>query len=659
MENPRPQRSRTEARAKAIARSDETARWRRALGVGVLGLIVTLGAAGLVRADDKEMVVSHGYSFYGDLSYPADFAHFNYVNPRAPKGGEISQAYVGTLDSMNPYSGQGRAHLFSIYHYESLLGEAPSRVGLPADVYGEAYCLLCERLEYPKDKSFVIFHMRKDAKFSNGDPVTAHDVDFSHNIFLEQGLKSYAEAVRKRIPKSEVIDDYTIKFYFADDLESRRSLIDQVGGVPVFRKAWFEENEETLKGTWLEKGPPEGSGPYMVESFDLTKRIVLKRNPDYWGADHPVNVGRHNFETIRLEIFGDDAASFEGFKAGEYTYKGEGDPKKWASQYTDLPKVKDGYIKLEELPDGQPPTAAGIVFNTGKDIWKDVRVREAVSLAFNFEWTNESLLYDLYQQRSSYSEGTEVMATGKPEGLELELLQSLGDLVPAAMFEEEARMPHTSNGSRLPDRRNLRKAGKLLDEAGWGVGDDGLRRDADGNVMKLEYLYIATSTQTGRAATESFVENVKALGIDIKLDLVDPSQYTARERDRDYDLVSDQYPSFLGTGTGMQQRFGSEAAEFSLFNPAGLASPLVDAIIEGSLKAESRAEEVAWLKALDRALRHEFIMIPTWYKPNYWVASYNMYEHPEEIAPFGLGHLDYWWYNAEKAEAIKAAGALR
>ena len=649
--------------AKAMTRQ---VRWRE-FALGGIGLICALAAALSARADDTDIVESYGYSFYGDLTYPEDYTHFDYVNPDAPKGGEIALSFVGTLDSMNPYSGTGRAHLFSIYHYETLLGEAPSRIELPADTYGEGYCLLCERLEYPKDKTWVIFHLRKDVTFSNGDPLTAHDVLFSHNIFLEQGLKSYAEAVKKRIPNAEVLDDHTIKFYFADDLESRRSLIDQVGGTPVFRKAWFDENEETLKGTWLEKGPPEGSGPYMVDSFDLTKRIVLKRNPDYWGWSHPLNQGRHNFDTIRLEIFGDDSAAFEGFKAGEYTMRTETDPKKWARQYQDLPKVESGAITLETFPDGQPPTATGIVFNLtrgtdkapGRLALEDVRVREALSLAFNFEWTNNSLLYDLYSQRASYSDGTEIMAEGKPEGLELELLQSLGDLVPPAMLETDVRVPHTSKGERLADRRNLRAAGKLLDEAGWVVGDDGTRKNADGEALALEFLYIATSTQTSRAAMESFVENVKALGIDIKLDLVDPAQYTTRERDRDYDFVSDSYPALLGAGTGLKQRLGSETADFSLFNPAGLASPLVDAIIDGSLKAQSREEEVAWLKALDRTLRYEFIMIPLWYKPDYWVASYDQYEHPEKIAKYGLGHLDYWWFNAEKGAALKASGALR
>ncbi len=654
-----PEQPRTQVKTRA-KRED---RRMRALGLGVLGLIVSLGTATYLKAE--EMVVSHGYSFYGELTYPADYTHFDYVNPDAPKGGEISLSFVGTLDSMNPYSGKGRAHLFSIYHYETLLGEAPSRVGLPADVYGETYCLLCERLEYPKDKSWVIFHMRKDAKFSNGDPVTAHDVDFSHNIFLEQGLKSYAEAVKKRIPKSEVIDDYTIKFYFADDLESRRSLIDQVGGVPVFRKAWFDEQNEALSGTWTEVGPPEGSGPYVVESFDLSKNIILKRNPDYWGWDHPINQGRHNFDTIRLEIFGDDTAAFEGFKAGEYTYRGEGDSRKWATGY-EFPKVDSGDVILESLPDGSPATPSGIVFNltqkddktVGQRAMEDVRVREALALAYNFEWTNESLQYGLFDQRTSYSQNTEVMAKGTPAGMELEKLQSLNDLVPVAMLETEVRLPHTSNGDRVFDRRNGRKAMKLLDEAGWAVGDDGVRRK-DGEALELTFLYSAAASPTSKAVMENYVSNVQKLGIDIELEVVDTAQYTLRERERDYDLVVDSYAAFLGTGTGLHQRYGSETAAFSLFNPAGLASPLVDAVIDGSLQAESRSEEVAWLTALDRTLRYEFFMIPLWYKPDHWVAYYNQYEHPEEIAPFGLGHLDYWWFNEEKAAALKASGALR
>jgi microcin C transport system substrate-binding protein len=621
-----------------------------------LGVLVTLSVlwASAVWAEDK-MVVSHGYSFYGDLTYPADYPHFSYVNPEAPKGGEIALSVVGTFDSMHPYTRKGRAGALSSVMYESLLGDGTGGDSAPGDVYGESYCLLCERVEYPETKDWVIFYMRPEAKFSDGTPVTAHDIAFSHNLLLDEGLKSYADAVRQRIPKVEVLDDHTIKFYFTEGI-SRRSLIDQVGFVPAWSKKWYEETGAGLDESRLEVSP--GSGPYMIESVDVNRRIVYKRNPDYWGNDLPFNVGRNNFDTIRIEYFGDDTAAFEAFKAGEYTFRNEGDSKKWATGY-DFPKVRDGQVVLKELPDGSPPTPAGIVFNLGRDVLKDRRVRQALALAFNFEWTNESLQYGLFKQRASFTQDTDLMATGVPEGEELALLQSLGDLVPAEMISEPVLIPHTSQADRLLDRRNVRKAMALLDEAGWAVGNDGVRRNAAGDVLKLNFLFNSATSPTLSAVMENFVSNVQTLGIDLTFEKVDASQYTSRERDRDYDLVYDSYAAFLGTGTGLMQRYGSEAAAFSLFNPAGLASPMVDAIIERSLRATSREEEMASLKALDRALRYEFIMIPTWYNPSHWVAYYDQYQYPETIPAFALGELDFWWYDQEKADALRAAGALR
>ncbi|TNJ47577.1 extracellular solute-binding protein [Phaeobacter sp. B1627] len=645
---------RMHARAKAVVSPRDLSWIRAAFGAGLVSVAALMASTWAARGAEEETIRSHGYSFYGDLAYPADFPHFDYVNPDAPKGGEISIAFVGTLDSMNPYSGKGRAHLFSVYPYESLLGEAPS-ASVPADVYGQAYCLLCESVEYPEDKSWVIFHMRPEARFSDGSPVTAHDVAFSHNLLLDQGLKSYAEAVRKRIPKVEVIDDLTIKFYFAEGL-SRRSMIEQVGGVTVWSKKWFDETGQKLNETWIEG--PTGSGPYVIDEIDLSRRIVLKRNPDYWGKDLAINAGRNNFDTIRLEIFADDTAAFEAFKAGEYTFRAEGDSKKWATGY-DFPKVANGYIKREELTDGSPPTPTGIIFNLGSAKLGDSRVREALALAFNFEWSNESLLYGLFQRRSSYTQDTPLMAVGLPEGAELELLKGLGDLVPPEMLTEEVHVPPASDAARLFDRRNARMAAKLLDEAGYPVGDDGKRVGPDGEAFELEFLFSSSSSPTTRSVMENYVANLDSLGVAVKFDVVDTAQYTSRQRARDYDMVVDSYAAFLGTGTGLAQYYGSEAAEFSLFNPAGLASPLVDSIIDISLQAQTREEEEASLKALDRALRFEFAMIPLWYNPDHWVAYYDQYEHPETIPPYALGYLDFWWSNEEKAKALRDAGALR
>lgn len=618
----------------------------------MLGLIAS---AQLARAEAENTITSHGYSFYGDLKYPADYTHFDYVNPDAPKGGEIAMWAPGTFDSMNPYSRKGRGGRYSWIMYESLLGDAPTGGSAPADVYGEAYGLLAESLEYDVGKTWVIFHMRPEAKFSDGSPVTAHDVFFSHNLLLEQGLPSYAQAVKKRIPKAEVIDDHTIKFFFTEGI-SRRSLIDQVGGVPVWSQKWYEENNARLDEPRLDSSP--GSGPYVVDSYDVNRRIVYKRNPDYWGKDLAINKGRHNFDTIRIEYFADDSAAFEAFKAGEYTFRAEGNSKQWATGYN-FPGVKKGFVKKEQLADGTPPTPSGIVFNLGRETLKDRRVREAISLAYNFEWINESLQYGLFKQRQSFVQGAPHEAMGVPEGAERVLLEGLGDLVPDAVLNEPVLVAHESSSAREIDRRNLRRAMKLLDEAGWDVGDDGQRRNAKGETLKIAFPYASSSSATLGAVIDVFVQNLQRMGIDAKHDKIDPAQYTLRNRERDYDLVFDGYGTFLSTGTGLHQQYGSEDAAISLFNPAGLASPLVDKIIDISLDAQSLEEERAALMALDRVLRYERIMIPVWYNDSSWVAYYDQYEYPDPLPKYAVGTLDFWWFNAEKAARLKAEGALR
>ncbi|WP_371931391.1 extracellular solute-binding protein [Roseovarius sp. MMSF_3359] len=622
----------------------------------LMGLMIAALVAQAALAQDENITRSHGYSYFGDLNYPPDYPHFNYVNPDAPKGGEISIALSGTFDSMNPYSRSGRASALSTVMYESLMGEILAGSGtLPADSHKEAYGLLAHTVEYPESKDWVIFHMRPEARFSDGTPVTAHDVLFSHNLLLDQGLKSYADAVRKLIPGAEVIDDHTIKFTFAEGI-SRRTLIEQVGGVPVWSKKWYEETGARLDKPRLETSP--GSGPYVIKEVTPNRRVIFERNPDYWGWDLPINKGRHNFDRIRLEYFADSTAAFEAFKAGEVTYRTESDPKVWATGY-DFPAMDKGWVVKKQLPDGAPPGVTGIVFNLRKDILKDKRVREAIALAFNFEWTNKSLLFGLFAQQKSYSDGTHLEAKGLPEGQELAFLKSLGDIVPETFFTEEPWVPVAGDADRLFPRKSLRKAIKLMSEAGWDVGDDGQLRDAEGKTLRLEFLLNAAGAPSNKAIAENFMANLRQLGIDAELQAVDSSQYTKRERDFDYDLVFDAYPSLLGTGQGLIQRFGSADAEYSIFNPAGLASPLVDAIIEESLHTKNQQEEDASIMALDRALRDAFVIIPDGYKPDHWVAYWDMYDHPDEQPPFALGSLDFWWFDAEKAEALRASGALR
>ncbi|QPM91123.1 extracellular solute-binding protein [Pseudooceanicola algae] len=626
-----------------------------ALGVLALGLAATDARgqdAGTpetadATASDGTIVKSYGYSYFGDLKYPEDFAHFDYVNPDAPKGGEIAIQASGTFDSMNPFTVKGRAGALASTMYESLLTEA-------ADDYNGSYCLLCESLEYDEGKTWVIFHLRKDITFSDGTPLKAADVVFSHDLFIEQGLPSYSAGVSARVLGAEALDDYTVKFTFATGI-SRRSLISQVGGTPVFSKKWYEDTGARLDESRFETSP--GSGPYMLDGYDVNRRITYKRNPDYWARDLPVSIGRYNFDQIRVEYFSDESAAFEGFKAGEYTFRIETNPRQWATSY-DFPGVQSGAINAVELPDGLPPSNLGFVFNLGKDKFKDKRVREAIALAYNFEWSNESLQFGLYKHRESYFQDTPLQAEGLPEGDDLVFLDGLGDVVPEALKTEPPVGIHTSSADRLNDRGNLRKAAALLEEAGWIVGDDGLRHDASGEVLSIDFPINSAAASSLEPVLENYAINLKTLGIRTNFEKIDPSQYTTRTRAREYDMVYDGYRAILGTGTGLMQMYGSKEAEFSVFNPAGLASPLVDQIIEASLHTENQDMQDASLRGLDRALRHEFLMVPTWYKAGSWVAYYDMFEHPE-IPPYDLGYLDFWWYNADRAAELKANGALR
>lgn len=618
--------------------------------VGIVGLCAALIVPHTAQALDEGVTRSHGYSYFGNLDYPEDYAHLNYVNPDAPKGGELSLAASGTFDSLNPYSRKGRAGALTTLQYDRLFESAEDSVG-------QYYGVVAESLEYDEGRNYVIFHLRPEATFWDGTPVTAEDVVYSHRLFIEQGLPSYAQAVGRMVTGAEALDDHTVKFTFNPEV-TRRSLIETVGSTPVFSKAWFEADEtRRLDEPRLEVAV--GSGPYKLDSYDINRRIVYKRRDDYWGKDLPFNVGRNNFDTIRVEYFADQTAAFEGFKAGEYTFRIESDPKLWATGY-DFPKLDEGTVIRDEIADGSPPTPSGFVFNLGKPQFADKNVRKALALAFNFEWTNESLLFGLNTPRNSFTQGTPIEAQGLPEGAELAFLQALGDVVPEDVLTEPAVVAHESNPARLNDRKNLRKAANMLDEAGWSVGEGNIRRNAEGQTLKVNIPYPSNLPTSTATMIETYVQNLQSIGVDASTEKVDPAQYTLRSRERDYDIVySTRYGSFLSTGGGLSQMYGSEEAAFSLFNPAGLASPLVDAIIEASFETDNQADQDTALMALDRALRYEFFVIPVGYIAEYWTAYYDMYEYPENLPPYSLGYLDLWWINPEKQAALKAKGALR
>ena len=591
---------------------------------------------------DQQIIESHAYSTFGDVKYPADFQNFDYVNVDAPKGGEISVWAQGTFDSFNPFTVQGRAGSLSSMPYERLMTDAAD------DAYA-SYCLLCETIEYPESEDWVIFNLRPEARFSDGTPVTAEDVVFTVNLFLEQGLPSFREAVSTYYESVEALDEHTVKFTFTEGIP-RKTLISQAGSTIVFSKDWFEETGARLDEPFLEV--PVGSGPYVLDSYDINRQIVYARNPDYWGADLPINQGRFNFDRIRVEYFLDASASLEAFKAGEYTFRQETSSLVWATQY-EFPKIEQGVIVKEALPNGNLPPASGFVFNLRREKFQDPRVRRALSLMFNFTFTNEQLQYGLFEQRNSFWEGSDLEARGVPEGAELEMLESLGDRVDASILTEAVVTAHES-GERQLDRRNLRQAFQLMEEAGWVPGEQGMLRK-DGQTLEVEFLIDSPDLER---IILPYIDNLRSLGVDATLERVDPAQYTLRTREFDFDMIYDRYLTGLEEGRGIAQRFGSERAEYSIFNPAGFGDAGVDALIEEVIDAETLEEMQAAVRGIDRIMRAERFVVPTWYNPYYWVAYYDMYEHPEPLPPYELGHLDFWWYNAERAEELRAAGAL-
>ncbi|MBT8455250.1 MAG: ABC transporter substrate-binding protein [Rhodobacteraceae bacterium] len=627
------------SKAKAASGTVPVIRWA-GLAAGTIAAMLAWSAA----KAEGDIIVSHGYSTFGDLKYPADFPHLDYVNPEAPKGGEISQWAQGTFDSFNNYTRKGRAGALSTVGHESILTTV-------ADDINASYCLLCTTMEYPESKDWVIFNLRPEVRFSDGRPFMASDIKFAFELFMEQGLPSFRAAFGAQIESVEVLGDHRVKFNFTPEAP-RRDVIELAGIFPAFSESWFEETGARLDESSLV--PILGTGQYQLESYDVNRRIVYERNPDYWGADLPINVGRGNFDKIRVEYFADSSAAFEAFKSGAYTFRNEISSKEWATSYN-FPAVDNGWVKVEELPDGNISSGQSFVFNLRREKFQDPRVREAIGLMFNFEWSNETLFYGLYERITSFWGNSDLEATGVPNEAELALLEPLvaEGLLDESILTDEVRMPPPS-GNRQLDRRNLRRASALLDEAGWEVGDDGMRRK-NGQLLTVEFL---ESSPAFDRIINPYVQNLQRLGIQAKLDRVDPSQATDRERNYDYDMATHSFNLGFEPSTGLKQWFGSEAMDESTRNLMGLSDPAVDRLIDVIVAAENREEMQTGVRVLDRVLRAKLFWVPQWFKDVHTVAYYDMFEYPEPLPAFSRGELDFWWYNEDKAQALREAGAI-
>ena len=614
-----------------------------------LSAALMVGLTALPGQAQDDLIVTHGVTTFGidDLTYPADFTHLAYVNPDAPQGGEMSMSWSsagGSFDSLHPYTNQGNPAVLANIFFESMLEST-------LDTIGESYCLLCESIAFPEDRSYVIFTIREGARFSDGTPVTARDVQFSYEILRDEGLPSFRANIPLTIAGSEVIDDRTIRFDFNPESQLR-GRIEAAGGLPVFSEASHVASGRAFNESRLT--PLVGSGPYVVGEIDPGRSTIFVRNRDYWGNDLPINRGRHNFDRIRVEYYADAIAAFEGFTAGNYLFRQENSSQNWANSYT-FPRLADGTVIREEIPQGLIAPGQSFVFNLRREKFQDPRVREAIALMFNFEWTNQTLFFGLYSPIDSFWENTHLEAVGLPSPEELAILEPLRGQIPDEVFTAEPFATPPSNPDRTLDRAQVRRATALLEEAGWTPGTDGMLRNAAGQTLDVEFL---NDSALFDRIINPFVENLRAIGVNARLNRVDGAQASQRQRDADFDIVTDFFQTGYEPGTSLRQLFGSIGADESLFNVAGLADPAIDRLVEVVVRAETREEMEVAVRALDRVLRAYRIRVPQWHNDSAWVAYYNHYRYPEELPPYGIGFLDFWWVDPEAEQALRDRGVL-
>lgn len=618
-------------------------RWR------MLSLVVCAAVAGAAAQAQEggDVIVSHGYSSFGEPMHPADMPHLPYVNPQAPKGGEISIWAQGNFDSFNSYAREGVSAALSTIGSEGILTSTYD------DPYG-LYCLLCTTLEYDRDLTFVTFNLRDDVTFSDGTPMTAEDVAYSFNLFTTQGIPEYRVIVEGFIKEVVVENPHRITFRFNPE-SSVRDRVGVAGGTPVFSKKWFEETGTRLDQTTKEQFM--STGAYVLDSYDFNRRIIYRRNPDYWGYDHPFNIGRNNFDRIRVEYFADSDAAFEGFKAGAYTFRTEGSSQDWATNYN-FRAINEGWVKREEIPDGNVGTRLAWVFNLDRPKWQDERVRRAIGMMFNFEWTNRTLFYGLYQRPVSFWPNTDLAATGLPSPEEVALLKPLVDegLLEPSILTDEAWVPEENAAdTNRPDRRTIRAASAMLDEAGWTVGSDGVRRNAAGEALEMEIIQFNPLYDR---IINPYIENLGLLGVQARLRRMDTAQYVERRRNGDFDMTTQGFDMPFEPSIGMEQWFASKTADDSSRNLMRLRDPGIDRLIGHVIAATTLEDLKTSVHALDRALRGIGFDIPLWNNPETWVAYYDFYRHPETLPPLAVGELDLWWHDAEAEQRLRAAGAF-
>lgn len=598
-----------------------------------LALLFSVSCATIASAEPR-----HGLSVFGELKYPADFQHFDYVNPDAPKGGRMVTMGTGganTFDTLNQYILKGDAAQGLDSMFDALMVRAQDE---PDAVYG----LVAKSADVAPDKMSVTFKLRPEAKFADGSPLTAEDVVFSFGILKEKGHPAISMTLHD-VVSAEALDKETVRYTFKGTLVRDLPII--VAQLPVLSKAYY--TTQPFEETSLK--PPLGSGPYKIKSFNPGTDITYTRREDYWAKDLPVNKGRYNFDEIRYDYYRDRNIELEAIKSGNFDLREEFSSISWATAY-EIPAVREGRLMKTSLPDDRPSGAQGYFLNTRRDKFKDTRVRQALDLVFDFEWSNKKLFYGLYKRTTSYFENSDMKATGKPSPEELALLEPYKDKLAPEVFDEPYTPPVTDGSGN--NRDNLKKARNLLIAAGWKPGSDNFLHNDKGERLTIEFLDFEAMFER---ITVPYTENLKRIGVDASWRLVDPAQYERRVKAFDFDIATQRYSLRLTPGIEMRSYWGSEAAKTDgSFNLAGISDPVIDALVDKVVAAKSRTELVTATRAIDRVLRAGHYWVPHWYKASYGIAYWNKYARPAVQPKYDAGILDTWWYDPAKAAALSS-----
>ena len=601
-------------------------RWGARAWFLLFGVFTTLSQA------QGETLTSHALSMYGDVKYGPDFTHFEYANPDAPKGGRVRLATIGTYDSFNPFIIKGLPAAGISMIYDGLLETSQDE---PFTEYGR----LAETIEIPRDRSWVSFTLRPEARWHDGVPVTADDVIYSFQLLTKSGNPFY-RSYYANVEKAEKLGERIVKFTFNTGTNRELPLI--MGQFTVLPKHYWETRD--FSQTTLE--PPLGSGPYRIATFDAGRSVTYSRVKEYWGKDLPVNRGRYNFDQLRFDYYRDTTVAIEALKAHEYDFRAENISKEWATAYN-IPSVASGKLVKELIPHESPTGMQGFLFNTRRPKFSDPLVRRALSYAFDFEWTNTNLFYGQYTRTKSYFSNTELASHGLPEGQEKELLERYRGRIPEEVFTTAYDPPSTDGSGEI--RENLRTARSLLETAGWSVSDGALV-GPDGTQMTIEFLLVSPAFER---ILGPMVQNLARLGINGKIRTVDNAQYQNRLDEFDFDIIVLARGQSLSPGNEQRGYWTSSFADpHGSQNFSGIKNSVIDELVEALISAPDRESLVARTRALDRVLLWGHYVVPHWHIRSFRLVYWNMFGKPETPPKYGISFPNTWWYDEGKHQLL-------